>query len=695
VISRLGLLAILATASFAILRAEPVAEETKEPKAEEVADSTQPMLGWKNGDRLHGEILKGNGEVITWKADSFRDPFSIRQEHLQEIKFPQLKKDSKKEDKPPANHFRFVLRNGDRIFGDLMSITASTVVLKSDRFPENITLSRSEIDRIEQVRGNRMRFAGPVDLDEWKTQGRNRKVDEWDTGLRGEFMTYQWHADIFRPIDFPNSVEINFAIETPGSVPNFEVSLVQKGENGPRVETWGESLVLTHGANFAPILSLDPEQNEVQLRIFWNQSTGELKACDATGRLLASLEEVKVKFPAVGSSRRDSDEYLRGFSLINRTPHIRLTHVNVREWNGEDVPVIDINKPRIEMASGATYFGLNRLSLSNGSEKINVNGRDMTLDTVSEIIFSTVSQSLDEQKIRNSTHISWQDGSTISGKLVTLAGDRVVLNTDWNSKPVEAKLADAKQILFPTGPNEEASQLDQLKIGEVTLQGKIQGGNQDDPPGSLVAWRPVGAENASPLDAGIFAEVVRGAFAAGLPVVTSSRLYLGNGEMIVGRLISIDGKMVNFTSEATGQIAVPHEDVRAVDIGGDRVDLSGFTDEGWETFSEEEGSVEMTDDKVILKGDSFGHSNLLIGDLIKFDGDWEQSYGAMTVRLFSASNDPNAPSTDVILAAQGNRMFVGKLRKGGAFSFSGEQVPSATTKPASKSWRGPTKSKSK
>ena len=202
---RLGLLAILATAPFAILRGELEAEETKEPDAEEVADSTQPMLGWKNGDRLHGEILKGNGEVITWKADSFRDPFSIRQEHLQEIKFPQLKKDSKKEDKPPANHFRFVLRNGDRIFGDLMSITASTVVLKSDRFPENITLSRSEIDRIEQVRGNRMRFAGPVDLDEWKTQGRNRKVDEWDTGLRGEFMTYQWHADIFRPIDFPNS----------------------------------------------------------------------------------------------------------------------------------------------------------------------------------------------------------------------------------------------------------------------------------------------------------------------------------------------------------------------------------------------------------------------------------------------------------------------------------------------------------
>ena len=635
------------------------------------ADDEKPTLGWKNGDQLKGEILEGDGETITWKASPFRDPFSIQQEHLKQILFPE----KKKEDDGSSHDFRFILSNGDRIFGDLISIDGSTVVIKSERFPDLLSLSRSHIDRIEQVSGSRVKFAGPVDLGKWTPIGRNRKIEDWQMGIRGDFMTHEWHAGLFRPIDFPNTVEISFALETPGKIPNFEISLVRDGEKGPRIETWGKTVVLTNGSKFASLFKVGPEKKEIRLRIFWNQSSGELKACDASGNLLAELDGVKIKFPASGANRRSNDEMIRGFGLINRTPHLRLTQVNVRDWNGEEIPVIDVNQPRIEMASGDTYLGLNRLSVSNGSNKLSINGRALALDSVSEIIFSTNQNILEEGKILASAHVAWHDGSSISGDLKTLKDNRVSLATDWNANPVMANLAAAKQILFPSLDTESDNQLDTLTTGEMTIHGRVQGGTKENPPSSLVAWRPVGSENASPLDSGIFAEVVRGAFAAGLPVVTSARLYLTNGEMVVGRLISITEKEVNFSSDATGQISVDHSNIRAIDIGGEKINLNGFSDKGWQVFSEEEKAVEMTDDTVVLRSDGFGHPNLLMGDRIQFEGDWKQSYGAMTLRVFCASNDPNSASTDVILAAQGNRMFVGKLRKGGAFSFSGEQVP--------------------
>ncbi len=47
----------------------------------------------------------------------------------------------------------------------------------------------------------------------------------------------------------------------------------------------------------------------------------------------------------------------------------------------------------------------------------------------------------------------------------------------------------------------------------------------------------------------------------------------------------------------------------------------------------------------------------------------------MTVRLFASSADAGNASTDVIIAAQGNRLFIGKLNESGAFSFSGDQIP--------------------
>ena len=191
-------------------------------------------------------------------------------------------------------------------------------------------------------------------------------------------------------------------------------------------------------------------------------------------------------------------------------------------------------------------------------------------------------------------------------------------------------------------------------------------------------WQPAGADGPIPFADETNVKVTRPAHPAIRADLTASigqaRVFLKNDEILSGELISIETDKVNFTSRTTGQLAISSDLIRAVDIGSAGRVLSGFGDPEWEVIEEEEDQVTIDKEKAVLTGGIFGNSSILLGDTVQFKASWKQPYGAFTLRLFAESPSEESPSIDVVFAAQGNRLYVGKLRESGAFSFSGEQV---------------------
>ena len=152
--------------------------------------SKQPILGWRNGDKLAGEILPAAAGSISWKSRAFTAPFLLDQEQLKEIWFPADYLDAKKPD--PKGLFRIRFHNGDRIYGKLISIRGKAITLDSPSFASPITVERKYVNRIESVSGNHLKYNGPMELDQWRKLGRGVKNTDWFTQKTGEFSTHRW-----------------------------------------------------------------------------------------------------------------------------------------------------------------------------------------------------------------------------------------------------------------------------------------------------------------------------------------------------------------------------------------------------------------------------------------------------------------------------------------------------------------------
>lgn len=196
---------------------------------------------------------------------------------------------------------------------------------------------------------------------------------------------------------------------------------------------------------------------------------------------------------------------------------------------------------------------------------------------------------------------------------------------------------------------------------------------------SFVGWLPPGAREAVPFSDEVEATITRFPHASANPelagLIGQARLYLMNDEILVGSLLSATPEEVKFTSRITGPVTIPASHLRAIDIGSSGRVLEGFDDSEWEKIEEPGTDVELTRDTAVIRTGGFGNPSLILGDRIHFSAKWKQTYGAVTLRLFTNGPEENSLSTDLIIAAQGNRLFVGKLKESGAFSFSGDQIP--------------------
>lgn len=636
-------------------------------------DASPAWLTWRNGDELKGTLLESQGEQILWKAKPFAEPFRLGIHQLEKIRFSSPAKPSPNQSKAPQ--FRIHLSNGDRLEGSLLEINSDSIVIECAPFVEPLAIQRKSIERILHINSKYLRYSGPDDLSDWTSHGRDRKTTEWFTDLKGAFATHQWSGDLFRKIEFPNAVELRFSAEIPNGSPNLEIGLTRERELGPMLETWDNFLVMTFESRFVPVLEMTEKTKRLDFRLFWNQQNGDLRICEPSGKEIANLKDVIVK-------RSGKDGLTRGFSILNRNPELKLVALSVQEWDGSEPEIIDLSRPRVSIAGKGHRFGIDRLSLSKGQQNLQIGGENHPLEKIQEFVFHP-SKDATQKNPASLTRIAWYGGSTISGNFQQIDGNALSLQPSWCGQPISVKLGNAREIRFPEDKGAPLDGNDSLSGEGFALGGtaKILGEKSGQ---SLVGWLPPGASAPVPFAENVEATITRGPHPTAEPkmasVIGQGRVFLSNREVLTGSLISITKDTVHFKSRVTGQIEIPVSKVEAVDIGSAGRVLEGFGDSEWEEIEDYEEEVSVTKEKVHLKGGSFGNPSLLLGDRVHFNAEWLKSYGAMTLRFFADGPDASSPSTDIIIAAQGSRLFVGKLKETGAFSFSGDQIPITDSK---------------
>jgi thiol-disulfide isomerase/thioredoxin len=662
------------------------APKTPPPAARPPLEPGQILLRWRNGDELSGKLLEGPGGLLRFAAAPFAAPFDLRPGQLSGLRFG-VEEGSPASLASPGAGFEVTLKNGDRLRGQLLSIDDTAVGFSCPHLSDPIEIPRDAIVRLARVGKDGGAFSGLGEIEDWTSYGRDRKPTDWYTDLRGELATHQWSGNLYREIPLPEQVEVQFHARFPSGNPNLQIGLLREPSNGPMLETWDQNLVLTHRTRFAQVMSMSEQTRELHLRLFWDQRSGKIEVCDPAGRPLASLTgETSPENP--DPKRRLSDPLRRGFHILSRNPEIKLLALEVRPWDGKPVPVIDLSQPRVRLRGESPNLRTSSVALERGSNRLRLGGETHPLDQLVEWVLSPESDRADAESASppaSLTRIAWSSGSSLSGRFVRLNADEITLQPDWSPAPIESALPGAREIRFPENAEPLSGGSDRLLVSGMSLRGHVrlaEAGESGDAP--LLAWQPPGAERAVPFAGDASIEITRGAFGGNEsdPPATlgQARLYLDTDEILTGTLVSIEPEKILFESRITGRIEVDPVKVRAIDIGTAGRVLAGFRDPEWEEIEATEDEITLTPEAATLRGGTLGNPSILLGDRIRFQADWQETYGAMTLRLFASGPDASHPSTDVIIAAQGNRLFIGKLNESGAFSFSGDQIPIANNR---------------
>lgn len=657
---------------------------TPPPAAAAVRPALEPgqaLLRWRNGDELTGRLLEGPEGLLRFSAAPFAAPFELRPGQLAGFRLATTPS-------PAADRvsdFEVTFKSGDRLRGRLLSISETHLGFACDHLAAPIGIPREAVVRVARVGKDGGAFSGLGEIEDWTSYGRDRKPTDWYTDLRGELATHQWSGNLYREIALPERVEVQFHARFPAGNPNVQVGLLREPSNGPMLETWDHHLVLTHRTRFAPVMRMDAETREIHLRLFWDQRSGRIEVCDPAGTPLARLEgETAPENP--DPKRRLSDPLRRGFSILSRNPEMKLLALEVRPWDGRPVPVIDLTQPRLRLRGESASLRSDRVSLADGSDRLRLGGGTRALDELVEWVLSPdsgVSDPASASPPASLTRIAWANGSSLSGRFVRLGSGRLALQPDWSDNPLSAALDGAREVRFPENAEPLVAGADRLTTGGITLRGhlRLAAGAGD---ATLLAWQPPGAAGAVAFAPDATVGITRGTLGgddseapAGLG---QARLYLDTDEILAGNFASITPEKVLFDSPVTGRIEIDATQVRAIDTGTSGRLLNGFRDPEWEEIKEADDEIALTQETATLRGGTFGNPSILLGDRIRFLAEWQESYGAMTIRLFTSGPDTSHPSTDVIIAAQGNRLFIGKLNESGAFSFSGDQIPIANNR---------------
>ncbi|HEV7221203.1 MAG TPA: redoxin domain-containing protein [Pirellulales bacterium] len=525
------------------------------------------VLIFSNGNLLSGALADsaGPGE-LGWLSPAFERPFQFDAKllYLREARFAGPHVSAWAE-----NDYCLGLGGGDVLYGSLVAVTASDVVLESSQ-AGRVRVKRAAIRRIERARKNAaLLYAGPNGVGEWRSSPR---PDAWrDDG--GGLAADQPSAALYRDFELPPRAMVEFELSW-NSAPDFVLSL---GAGEDPAAKWpacsleviaGELVVereTERDLDVAKVERLEAE-GRLHLRVLVDQERQEVDVFSGGGALLASVRTSK-----------DASRVLPGIYLQHKRGGLRLDRLRVSRLQGAAPRELVADRPRIERADGTVVYG--EVSRYDAQRREFIVATADGEATIAEDQIDGIHLAQPAEGAEPRARIACADGTRLSGTLDRVEGDRLVLEC---SAAVGADSLDAltlpvaavRDIRFlhktapPTRSNRGALA---LELDGGTLHGTLASASAEESRGRLF-WQPLGSSTASPLRHDVSGRIDFSAKRLpGRPTVEegdADKLYLRAGDIFRCEITRIDADGVSFRNGGAAVQQVANAKLKAVELGG-------------------------------------------------------------------------------------------------------------------------------
>ena len=295
------------------------------------------------------------------------------------------------------------------------------------------------------------------------------------------------------------------------------------------------------GTLFQPVLTIQPEQHDLHLRLTYDESAGVLRVFDFTGNLLLELEGVK---PTVKES---------GLYIQNQGKGLTVRALKVyRQPTAEPTSQqVDFSKPRVYMMNGKVVQGELFVQKDN-TYVLDTDGTRQDIDP--QQVSRIVQPGIPSAALDQSVTLKYPDEVVLRGRVTEINSERVILQTAFADDPVTCSLAGASLLHFDTNHKTKGTvqNTDMLFHAKGNLHGRVLFTQNR---GVLsIQWESLGALEPARLANNRSAHIRR--FLQ--PTSKTSRhfdttqfphaLHLQTGETFLCQIIDYDGKSINFQS---------------------------------------------------------------------------------------------------------------------------------------------------
>lgn len=608
------------------------------------SDMPTETLFWGNGDSLTGRLVSAQGDTLIWEAPSlFAEPLELDLSVLSSVRFS-TKEATTEED---SDEFRITMANNNVLYGRLVAVGEKTIAFESARHGQ-YRLQKHKILSLQRTQKQGLVYLGPRGVDEWKPRGSDAKLSDWHEENDGSLTTLKGSTGIYRQMKFPKRCEVEVILTSTG-MPDFILSLGGQEKNNPRVEMWGDEMICRCGLDFVELQTVKPGERKLHFRVLADFEKQVMAVYTNSGRLLGRTDpntETKWATPTLG--------------LIVEAVEGDLTikHVRVSEWDGQLPKNLLPGETRVHSRNGDIHYGtIAGYHRETGQLQIQLNdvGRksagnenqtdkdgtdnggavpgtvDLNLDDVATIVLSTEEQQVDDS---GKTLVSWKNGGFVSGAMVSMDHDFVVINTGYSPYPIRSALQGSRRIRLPNtakAPDEP----DRLFFDGGSLRGNL---TVEDAESNPIRWKPVGGLNSTTLISRGKARFQRGQEPQELSIDTDKFpdvVFLRDGDVIPCSVTLCDEQHIRLSTPVADVRQLRCADVKAIELGSiTRLRQVGFDSDDWRRVN---GTATIKYGKLGFRAAAIiGSPNILTGNAISFRLKWTaQTYGSLTTWLYA------------------------------------------------------------
>lgn len=544
----------------------------------------------------------GEGTIL-WRHPALDAPFHFPLAMVKRCSFPDRD--------PPldsSGEFAFSFHTGDVIYGDLREVQGDSWRVHSNILGlQDIPLSW--LRAVERWNSGQVSvFRGPGKLAEWYAEGKEKAWSQVGNRLQ----TSTAPASIVRAVGLQGRSQIEIALSWEGR-PNFVLALGvdPQGRNiqtAFRIEVWDSKFVflreLENAVEIASLGNVDSAQERVRWLIDVNQLEGRASVYDERGKVLASLE--------VGGERAQVEPAI---SISNLEGNLAIESLRVDSGRPILNPDVAPDAARFVFVSGEEIVG-QVTSGGEGQLQIRTVGEqaastdDPVLQRATNLLLAARFAAPQDALPAASTSLTFravmQGGDRISGQLVGVRDGRLWLVPPYGSAPWGIPLDQLSSLLriddssssppalaLAAGERVGLLQMPQTRLAIILRPGLSSsaeasclqivpvGSNRaanlgHEASGSIEFPSPEPDRNASAKQASNersnrgFLGAVMGTIGGQRPGETRTGdgkyLHLRRGDSLPGAVLAIDAEGVLFRSRISGDVRIPHAEIRAVEF---------------------------------------------------------------------------------------------------------------------------------